>query len=198
MRKIVDDSNIPAENDFNGNIPSSVSPCKPILEESDGASRFSIMKKNTLHGSVIDFRGQQKVHSLLKYSRLDSLACVKLPVYNTLMGEFYCDIYEYVNLDGLAYFITSVRGRPLLVDDVLIREIMNITKDKKTEIFDAEKIVFNKKDFHAFLKVLCGCKILPLSVFDTEFGISGDYFCADAQFLALIYRANIMPKIHVV
>lgn len=152
------------------------------------------MIKNIQPGINIQVHGKvEKITKVVKWEGL--MSHLGRYYYMHLMGEFYCNMSPRKGLDGVLHFTTCVGRKTILVDHKTINKALHLSS-KLTDLpcIDIYSyFVFNKPEFQLMLSILCDSDI-PLGLCDDNCGIHYKHFSPKFQFLALVLRANILPK----
>lgn len=175
-------------------IPKPLPP--PQLIDLSHTKKFMEILKNVQPGINIDVSGE--VQTVIKTARWEGLVQhLGKRFFKHLMGEFYCNMIIVKGLDGVIHFTTFVNRKTILVDHKTINMALHLPIcliDNDHPCIDIYSyFIFNKDEFKLMLGTFCNSDI-PLGLYDKHCGIHYKHFSPLFQNLALIIRANVLPK----
>ncbi|KAL1808664.1 hypothetical protein ACET3Z_025654 [Daucus carota] len=152
------------------------------------------MNKNIQPGSCVEVKGEvEKLFLAAKWENLIYKLENRHFVY--LMGEFYCNMRPIRGLEGVMHITTIVGGRPILVDHKVINRALKfphkLTDLPCIDIYS--HFVFDKNEFQLYVSYFCDSDV-PLGMFESNVGVHYKHFTPVYQLVALIVRANVLPK----
>lgn len=113
------------------------------------------------------------------------------------MGEFYCNMRVTKGIDGVLHFTTSVNRKTILIDHKTINMALHLPiklTDHEHPCLDIYSyFMFNKEEFQLMLSNFCDSDV-PSGLCDKPCSIHYKHFNPMFQQLALIVRANVLPK----
>lgn len=178
------------------NIPRPVfrPPPTPQLVNPSDSKKYLNMIKNVQPGINIHVHGG--VLDIIKAARWEGIVSHLGKVFHVhLMGEFYCNMRIIKGLDGVLHFTTVVETKTILIDHKTINKALHLpahlSEKPCLDIFAF--FMFNKAEFQLMLGTFCDLDV-PLGLCDVNYGIHYKHFSSKFQYLALILRANVMPK----
>ncbi|KAK1361865.1 hypothetical protein POM88_046339 [Heracleum sosnowskyi] len=148
---------------------------------------FDAIGSGHVHGGILEVLRNAKWEGML--SRLGRV------FYVHFMGEFYCNMRVIKGLNGILHFTTTVDRKTILVDHNTINKGLHlpIILSEKPCIDFYAFYIFNKSEFELMLGIFCDSDV-PLGLCDPNCGIHYKHFTSKFQYLALILRANVLPK----
>lgn len=174
--------------------PISKPPPPPQLINLSDSKKYMNMVKNVQPGINIQVHGG--VLDVIKAARWEGIVSHLGKVfYLHLMGEFYCNMRIIKGLDGVLHFTTVVERKTILIDHKTINKAIHLPAhlSEKPCIDIYAFFVFNKAEFQLMLSTFCDSDV-PLGLCDVNCGIHYKHFSSKFQYLALILRANVLPK----
>jgi hypothetical protein len=114
--------------------------------------------------------------------------------YTHLLGEFYANM-DIKQRDNVFYLCSFVNGKNVYVDHYVLNKCLRLG-NKPTDlpcINIYEQFVFDQNEFELFLGFFCDQDV-PSGLCSKNCGISFKHFLPKYQQLAIILRANILPK----
>lgn len=174
--------------------PMSAPPPSPHLVNPSHSKKFLEMLKNVQPGVNTQVYG--RVAYIIKAARWEGLVShLGKRFFTHLMDEFYCNMRIIKGLDGVLHFTTYVDKKTILVDHKTINKALHLpnvlTALPCIDIYSY--FMFNKAEFQIMLGTLCNSDV-PLGLCDMNCSIHYKHFDPKFQHLALILRANILPK----
>ena len=111
------------------------------------------------------------------------------------MGEFYCNMNIIKGVDGVLHFTTTVNKKVICIDNKSLNRALHLPLHLcELPCHDIYSLfIFNKAEYELMLGVLCESDV-PLGLCDVNCGIHFKHFKGVFQHLALIIRANVLPK----
>ena len=175
---------------------SSTSARVPRVINLSNVGKLSKMMKNFQTGMMVFIQQKGDVHSFLMTARWDNLIFYRGQNYHTyLMGEFYGNLVTKTNQAGLFVFDSVVQGQTIHVNMDVIFRALRIDPAHIPQpcinIYEAYK--FNQRDFEIHIGFFCGTDA-PIGLCHENCGISFKHFLPKFQQLAIILRANLLPK----
>ena len=169
-------------------------PPPPKLSNPSNSKKFLELVKNVQPITCVNVKGE--VEFIIRRARWDGLMYNLGKHYCThLMGEFYCNMNVIKGVDGILHFTTSVNKKVICVDNKSINRALHLPLHlcelPCEDIFSL--FVFNKSEFELMLGTFCKSDI-PDGLCDINCGIHFKHFTGTFQHIALIIRANVMPK----
>lgn len=183
-----------ASQSSSNNIPKQLPP--PQLINISDTKKFIAMVKNVQPGININMVGA--VESVIKKANWEGLVGhLGKRFYPHLMGEFYCNMRVTKGIDSVLPFTTSVNRKTILIDHKTINMALHLPiklTDHEHPCLDIYSyFVFNKEEFQLMLSNFCDSDV-PLGLCDKPCSIHYKHFNPMFQQLALIIRANVLPK----
>ena len=152
--------------------------------------------KNFQTGMMVFIQQKGDVHSFIMAARWDNLIFYRGQNYHTyLMGEFYGNLVTKRDQAGLFEFDSVVQGQNIHVSVHTIFRALRIDPAHIPQpcinIYEAYR--FNQRDFEIHIGFFCGTEA-PIGLCHENCGVSFKHFLPNFQQLAIILRANLLPK----
>lgn len=172
-----------------------VIPPTPTLVKLTNTGKLNRMLINNQPGMMVFLKQTEDVHCILMVVKWDNHILYRGQNYYThLIAEFYANM-EIKQRDGVFYFSSFVNGKNVYVDHYILNKSLRLgNRPSDLPCINVyEKFVFNQQEFELFLGLFCD-EDVPLGLCAKNCGISFRHFTPKYQQLAIILRANILPK----
>ena len=173
-----------------------VSPPRSTLVNPINLEKLEKMKKSVQPGMMPLIPQQGVVHGIFMAGKWDNMVFYRGQNYHIyLMGEFYANMIVQKGLDDVFLLNTVVHGKNMLVDVNTFARALKLGLQTPFQpcINIFEKFVFQKNEFELFVGFFCNSDV-PVGLFEEECAIDFRHFTPIYQQVAIIIRANILPK----
>ena len=168
----------------------------PRLLNMSNVGKLSKMMKAVQPGMMVFIPQRGTVHGFIMTCKWDNLIFYRGQSYHTyLMGEFYGNLVTKRDENKIFELDSVVHGRNVHIDVNSICRALKLSPEILPQpyinIYEVYK--FNKEEFEMYVGFFCGDSI-PTGLCAVDCGIAFKYFLPDYQQLAIILRANLLPK----
>uniref|UniRef100_A0A161XQJ8 Uncharacterized protein n=1 Tax=Daucus carota subsp. sativus TaxID=79200 RepID=A0A161XQJ8_DAUCS len=174
----------------------SVTAPKCTLVDVSNIGKLDKMLNQVQPGMMVCVPQKGTIHGVLMAAKWDNMIFYRgQNFFVHLLGEFYANLVIQKGLDDVFLLHTVVHGKNMLIDtNTFTRALkLGIKTPYQPCVNIYEKFVFNTKEMELFLGFFCDCDV-PKGLCDQNIGIDYRHFTTLYQQLAIIIRANSLPK----
>ena len=168
----------------------------PRLVNLSNVGKLGKMMKAVQPGMMAYVPKQCPAFNILMHSKWGNIVFYRGQSYHPhLMGEFYANMVTKKDDNGIFDISSVVNNREIHVNFHVMCRALQLSPElfpqTCSNIYELFK--FNQAEFEKFISFFCG-DVVPIGLSVADYGIPFKHFLPEYQQLAMISRANILPK----